>query len=115
MKKQKIALLVILLLIMNLFLEITVAHGDLMTTASEKIAISQMTTNHHQAEQNQDHTGHDHCSNGVCHSGFCKLVNSFVNSTPSFPFYSEQYSNIQFIIPDSPYLMSNRRPPKSNT
>ena len=100
---------------MNLFLEITVGHDELMTVTSEKVAISEVTSNQHQTEQNQEHAGHEHCSSGVCHSGFCKLVNSFLNTPLNFQFNSEQYSSIQFIIPDSPYLMSNRRPPKSDT
>ncbi len=114
MKEQKISLLVILLLMMNLFLEIIFIHNDIAPTNSEKISISEMTSNHN-TEQDQEHAGHEHCASGVCHSGFCKLVNSFVSTMPRSPFYSEQYSNIQVIIPDSPYLMGNRRPPKSNT
>lgn len=113
MKKQKILVVVILLLMINLFLEITVGNNELPVGVSKRTSVSELNDNHHQADQRQEHTAHEHCSSGVCHSGFCKILNAFASSAPHFPFYFEQYSSIQFTIPDSPFLTSNRRPPKS--
>ena len=111
MNQKLTSSLIVLLLLMNIFFEMTVSHhADLFDKTS---AISQTTiqsdNNQNGAQPSQDI---DTCANGACHSGHCKLLNLNPFSYSYSILNHIEYSLTVLNTPDSPYLMGNRRPPK---
>jgi hypothetical protein len=103
--------LIVLLLLVNIFFEITVSHHvDLFDGTS---ATSQSTIQPYNAIDDVQPTQHaDTCANGTCHSGYCKLLNLNPLNYNYNVLNHIVYNLAVLNMPDSPYLMGNRRPPK---
>lgn len=103
--------LITLLLLMSIFFEMTVSHHtDLFDEAS---AISQVAFQPYNATDDVQPTQDaDTCANGTCHSGYCKLLNLNPLNYSYNVLNHIEYNLAVLNIPDSPYLIGNRRPPK---
>lgn len=111
MNQKLTSSLITLFLLMNIFFEMTVSHHselfDKTSPISQTTIQTDNTTNDVQPTQDADT-----CANGTCHSGYCKLLN--LNPLHySYNFLSHiEYNLAARNMPESPYLMGNRRPPK---
>lgn len=111
MNQKLTSSLIILFLLMNIFFEMTVSHhSELFDKTS---AISQTTIQPYNAANDVQPTQDaDTCANGTCHSGYCKLLNLNPLNYSYNVLNHIEYSLAVLNMPDSPYLMGNRRPPK---
>jgi len=103
--------LIALLLLVNIFFEMTVSHHSelLVKTAT----VSQITIQPYNAANDVQPTQDaDNCANGTCHSGYCKLLNLNPLNYSYNVLNHIEYNLAVLNMPDSPYLMGNRRPPK---
>lgn len=111
MNQKLTSSLILLFLLMNIFFEFSVSHHtnihDKMTVHSH----SGIQPDHHTKDIQQSEDM-DNCSSGTCHSGYCKLLNLNPISYKIGILSHIEYSISLLYLPDSPYLMGNRRPPK---
>lgn len=111
MNQKLTSSLIALLLLVNIFFEMTVSHHiELFDNTS---ATAQTTIQpDHTSNDVQPSQDVDTCANGACHSGYCKLINLNPFNYSYNVLNHVEYNLTVLNIPDSPYLMGNRRPPK---
>ena len=97
---------------MNVFFEMVASHyvhDQSPNNSNQQVSfeIDQSTDSSHHNQSSDDH-----CANGVCHSGFCKLLN--MNDVFRVTRYEQTtaYGIKAQLLPESPFLFANRRPPK---
>lgn len=96
---------------MSIFFEMTVSHHSELfdRTSTNYQTTIQADNTSKDVQQSQDT---DTCANGTCHSGYCKLLNLNPLNYSYNVLNHIEYSLAVLNMPDSPYLMGNRRPPK---
>lgn len=103
--------LIVLLLLVNIFFELTVSHHSELphqtSALSETTIQPDNTSNDVQPTQDADT-----CVSGTCHSGYCKLLNLNTLNYSHNILNHVKYSLAVLDMPDSPYLMAKHRPPK---
>ena len=111
MNQKLTSSLIILFLLMNIFFEMTVFHHselfDKTSVGSQTTIQPDNTTNDVLPSEHADT-----CANGTCHSGYCKLLNLNPLNYSYNVLNHTEYNLTVLNIPDSPFLMGNRRPPK---
>lgn len=112
MYQKLISSLIVLLLLMNIFFEMSVSHH---TGAFDKtVDISQTTLKtQYAASEAPTSEAADSCATGTCHSGYCKLINLSPPNCIFKAFNRVGYNQEEITIPKSPFLFGNRRPPKT--
>lgn len=113
MSKKLTSSFILIILMMNLFFELFVSHHA--TNAWQQSGSPSIELNHSVQHNHHAQPDDDHCGNGVCHSGFCKLLNLHTVSHIKNYEMPMIYNSKILLFPESPYLMGNRRPPKTAT
>lgn len=111
MNRKLTSSLIALLLLVNMFFELTVSHHSELSHKTSAISqtIIQPDNTSNDVQPTQDA---DTCANGTCHSGYCKLLNLNPLNYSYNVLNHIQYNLAVLNMPDTPYLMGNRRPPK---
>jgi hypothetical protein len=111
MNEKLTSSLIALLLMVNIFFEMSMSHHSKLS--HQVVSISQTTIQANSVtnklESIQDF---DACVSGTCHSGYCKLLVLNVFNYSHYVLNQNNYILSLLNMPDSPYLKGNRRPPK---
>lgn len=109
MKQKLTSSLMLLVLMMNVFFDLTLSHHS-NSFSSEEYSETSIIPSHQNNDSHQSDMGS--CASGACHTGYCKLLNLNSINYKIAPVIQAEYGVTAQSIPSSPYLMGNRRPPK---
>ena len=103
---------ILIILMMNISFEMFVSHHvhtQFPNSSNEQVSVD---LDHSAGSSHHGQSSDEHCASGACHSGFCKLLN--MNKVVHVPVYEQKmaYEIKSQLFPESPFLFSNRRPPK---
>lgn len=113
MTKKITSSFILIILMMNLFFEMSVSHHVHAETQDKSSQQISFELDHRSDNSHHTQSTSDHCANGVCHSGFCKLLNMNDSITVTRYELVISYHPTNQLLPESPYLFANRRPPKT--
>ncbi|MEQ1722146.1 MAG: hypothetical protein ABL930_03160 [Pseudobdellovibrio sp.] len=113
MAKKITSTFILIILMMNVCFEMFVSHHVHAQSANNSSEQVSFDLDHSADSSHQTQSSDDHCASGACHSGFCKLLN--MNNVVHVTVYEQTmaYEIKSQLFPESPFLFSNRRPPKA--